>query len=81
VIPGRSWDLETAKKVNIDYPFEAAKAFISHPAPQLEQGKIFRFLYVSGFAVSRDPEKKRTFFQDSGRIKVSYFCEIDVKEC
>jgi hypothetical protein len=81
VIPGRSWDLETAKKVNIDYPFEAAKAFISHLAPQLEQGNLFRFLYVSGFAVSRDPEKKYMLFQDAGRIKVSYFCEIDVKEC
>jgi hypothetical protein len=74
VIPGRSWDLETAKKVNIDYPFEAGKAFISHLAPQLDQGKIVRFLYVSGFAVSRDSEKKYTLFQDGGRIKVSYYC-------
>jgi hypothetical protein len=81
MIPGRSWDLETAKKVNIDYPFEAAKAFILHLAPQLDQGKRFRFLYVSGFAVSRDPEKKYMPFQDAGRVKVSYYCEVDMKKC
>jgi len=81
VIPGRSWDLGTAKKVNIDYPFEAARAFIPHLAPQSGQEKMFRFLYVSGFAVTRDPEKKYMLFQDASRIKVSYVCEIGAKEC
>jgi len=81
MIPGRSWDPETAKKVNIDYPFEAAKAFISHLAPQLDRGNGFRFLYVSGFAVSRDPEKTYMLFQDASRIKVSCCWDIDVKGC
>ncbi|KAF8862619.1 hypothetical protein BDZ45DRAFT_585225 [Acephala macrosclerotiorum] len=70
-IPSQFPDLETAKKVNIDYPFEAAKAFIEHLAPQVPEGRKFRFLYVSGHAVDRDMEKKHWLFNDAIHIKMS----------
>lgn len=69
-IPSQFPDLATAKKVNIDYPFEAAKAFIEHLAPQVPGGGKFRFLYVSGHGVSRDMEKKHWLFNDAIHIKV-----------
>ncbi len=72
-IPSRFPDLATAKKVNIDFPFEAAKAFIAHLCPQLQEGKKFRFLYVSGHAVSRELEKKHLLFNDARHIKASSF--------
>ncbi|KUJ14362.1 uncharacterized protein LY89DRAFT_736408 [Mollisia scopiformis] len=71
-IPSRFLDLETARKVNIDYPFEAAKAFIERLC---SPGRKFRFLYVSGHAVHRDLEKKNGLFNDAIRIKA----EIEIK--
>ncbi|CZR63958.1 uncharacterized protein PAC_13855 [Phialocephala subalpina] len=68
-IPSKFPDLATAKKVNIDYPFEAAKAFIEHLAPQVPGGGKFRFLYVSGHAVDRNLEKKHWVFNDAIHIK------------
>lgn len=71
-IPSRFPDLATARKVNIDYAFVAAKAFAEILSPQVGQGKKFRFLYVSGHAVDRDLSKQHRFFNDAIHIKVSF---------
>lgn len=72
-IPSKFPDLETAKKVNIDYPFEAAKTFI----PRLgKKGSKFRFLYISGHPVHRDMEKKHWIFNDAIHIKVNPFVKL-----
>lgn len=69
-IPSRFPDLATARKVNIDYPLAAAKAFVETLAPGLGPGKKFRFIYVSGHAVDRDLSKQHRFFNDAIHIKV-----------
>ncbi|KAH6716172.1 hypothetical protein BKA61DRAFT_602659 [Leptodontidium sp. MPI-SDFR-AT-0119] len=68
-IPSRFPDLATARKVNIDYPLAAAKAFVETLAPGLGPGKKFRFIYVSGHAVDRDLSKQHRFFNDAIHIK------------
>ncbi|KAG4438935.1 hypothetical protein IFR05_005561 [Cadophora sp. M221] len=68
-IPSRFPDLATARKVNIDYPLAAAKAFVETLAPGLGPGKKFRFLYVSGHAVDRDLSKQHRFFNDAIHMK------------
>jgi len=70
-IPSRFPDLATARKVNIDYAFVAAKVFVETLSPQLGPDKKFRFLYVSGHAVDRDLSKQHRFFNDAIHIKVS----------
>merc|ERR1712225_107369 len=70
-IPSRFPDLATARKVNIDYAFVAAKVFVETLSPQLGPDKKFRFLYVSGHAVDRDLSKQHRFFNDAVHIKVS----------
>ncbi|KAL2065726.1 hypothetical protein VTL71DRAFT_3396 [Oculimacula yallundae] len=67
-IPSRFPDLATARKVNIDFPLAAAKAFAEKLARQLS-AKIFRFVYVSGHAVDRDLSKQHRFFNDAIHIK------------
>jgi len=68
-IPSRFPDLATARKVNIDYAFVAAKVFVETLSPQLGPDKKFRFLYVSGHAVDRDLSKQHRFFNDAIHIK------------
>jgi len=71
-IPQKFPDLATAQKVNIDFPYAAAQAFISLLGPEMRSRKAkFRFLYVSGKAADRDLEKKHRWFHDARHIKVA----------
>jgi hypothetical protein len=63
-------NLETAKKVGIDYTLTAAKAFASGVAPLLPAGQAFRFVFCSGAYTEWDQTKFLAFLGDSRRIKV-----------
>lgn len=63
-------DDETARKVSIDYTLAAARAFAQNVSNQ--QGKKFRFVYVSGGMAERDQKKPLWFAQSYRRIRVSY---------
>ncbi|MCJ1481388.1 hypothetical protein MMC06_001545 [Schaereria dolodes] len=62
-------DIETGRKVNLDYPMVAADIFATSLAPQLEKGKRFRFVYVSGTLAVRDQEEKLWFGQEGRRLR------------
>jgi hypothetical protein len=71
-IPQKFPDLATAQKVNIDFPYAAAQAFISLLGPELRSKNAkFKFLYVSGKAADRDVEKQHRWFHDARHIKVT----------
>ena len=63
-------NIETGRKVNLDYPMVAADIFATSLAPQLEKGKRFRFVYVSGTLAVRDQEEKLWFGQEGRRLRV-----------
>ncbi|OTB04889.1 hypothetical protein M426DRAFT_320470 [Hypoxylon sp. CI-4A] len=71
-IGGRAYqfkDVETAKKISVDYTVAAAKAFIAELAPKLPQPQKFRFVYCSGKWAEWDQDKKPFTFGDTKRIK------------
>lgn len=63
-------DVETAKKVQVDYTLAAAKASLEALAPQLPTGQKFRFVFCSGKFAEWDQGKSLAFMQDTRRIKV-----------
>ncbi|KAI1382819.1 uncharacterized protein F4822DRAFT_422694 [Hypoxylon trugodes] len=62
-------DVETAKKVSVDFTVAAAKAFVEVLAPQLPESKKFRFVFCSGKWAEWDQDKNLSFFKDTRRIK------------
>lgn len=48
----------------------AVNAFTTFLAPQLRDGKRFRFIYLSGLLVERDQTKMLWFGRDMRRFKV-----------
>lgn len=62
-------DVETARKVSVDYTLAAAKAFIDVLAPQLPAGQKFRFLFCSGRWAEMDEKKNMRMLADTRRIK------------
>ncbi|MCJ1251443.1 hypothetical protein MMC30_008676 [Trapelia coarctata] len=61
---------EIARKVNVDFTVKAAKAFAQTLAPQLPEGKKFRFVYCSGKLAEREFETKNLWiFKDARSIK------------
>jgi hypothetical protein len=66
-------DLETAWRVQRDYPIAAFKAFASKLAPPLEkENKKFRFVFLSGALAEWDQRKTLYFLSDSRKLKVSH---------
>lgn len=65
-------ELDTARKVSIDYTLAAAKAFAQDSAPGNGKAKKFRFIYCSGFVAERDQTKPLWFMQDYRRIRVRF---------
>ena len=63
-------DVATLKKVQVDYTLTAAKAFVSALAPQLPEGRKFRFVFCSGRFSEWDQNKTLLFMGDSRRLKV-----------
>ncbi|KAL1965845.1 hypothetical protein VTN77DRAFT_5166 [Rasamsonia byssochlamydoides] len=62
-------DLETAKRVGIEYTHAGAQAFLQHVTPSLEAGQKFRFVYCSGWGATEDPNKTLLIVPDTRRIK------------
>ncbi|KAK0624798.1 hypothetical protein B0T17DRAFT_507840 [Bombardia bombarda] len=64
-----NFDVDTCRKVSIDYTLAAARAFIAHLAPQLPEGRKFRFVFCSGKYAEWDQQKPLHFLADTRRIK------------
>jgi len=65
----KSPNIETSRKVEIDYTI-VARAFAENLAPVLENdGKKFKFGYLSGKGANRDKEKDLRFLKDTRNIK------------
>ncbi|KAL1874740.1 hypothetical protein VTK73DRAFT_268 [Phialemonium thermophilum] len=64
-------DVNTAKKVSVDYTIAAAKAFIAALAPELlsRKGNKFRFVFCSGKFAEWDQQKRLSFMSDTRHIK------------
>ncbi|KAI3319115.1 hypothetical protein HD806DRAFT_510041 [Xylariaceae sp. AK1471] len=62
-------DVETARKVSVDYTLAAAKTFLAELAPQLPLGHKFRFVFCSGKYAEWDEKKHLTFLSDTRHIK------------
>ncbi|KAI8630762.1 hypothetical protein F5Y19DRAFT_33361 [Xylariaceae sp. FL1651] len=62
-------DVETARKVSVDYTLAAAKAFTTELAPQLPEGRKFRFVFCSGKFAEWDDKKHLAFMSDTRHIK------------
>ena len=69
-------DVETCRKVQVDYTLKAADAFINHLAPELPKGKKFRFVFCSGKFAEWDQTKSLYFMEDTRRIKVSPYHKL-----
>ncbi|KAK4129053.1 hypothetical protein N657DRAFT_630027 [Parathielavia appendiculata] len=62
-------DLDTYKRVQVDYALAAATAFRDQLAPQLPEGKQFRFVFCSGKFAEWDQSKPLHFMADTRRVK------------
>ncbi|KAL2017737.1 hypothetical protein VTK56DRAFT_1707 [Thermocarpiscus australiensis] len=62
-------DVETCRRVQVDYTLAAAKAFAEHLVPHLPEGKQFRFVFCSGKFAEWDQKKPLHFMADTRRIK------------
>jgi NAD(P)-dependent dehydrogenase (short-subunit alcohol dehydrogenase family) len=62
-------DIETYRRVQIDYTLAAAKAFQETLVPQLPEGKQFRFLFCSGKFAEWDQAKSLHFMADTRHVK------------
>ncbi|EJT72435.1 hypothetical protein GGTG_09301 [Gaeumannomyces tritici R3-111a-1] len=60
-------DVETARKVSVDYTLAAAKAFVD--AKLAGEAKIFRMVFCSGWLAEWDQKKPLRFMEDSRKIK------------
>lgn len=63
-------DVETARKVSVDYTLAAAKAFIDELAPKLPESQKFRFVFCSGKFAEWDQDKSLLMLADTRKIKV-----------
>jgi hypothetical protein len=71
-------NIETARKVSIDYTLAAAQAFATNLAPRLvETGRKFSFVFCSGHGAEQNEDVRVWLFADSRKIKV---CWRDVWE-
>lgn len=60
-------DVETARKVGVDYTLAAAKAFVE--AKLAGEGKIFRMVFCSGWLAEWNQEKNLRFMEHTRKIK------------
>ncbi|KAJ9611168.1 hypothetical protein H2200_004351 [Cladophialophora chaetospira] len=63
-------DLETARKVGVDYSLAAARAFATGICPSLqERGRRFLFVFCSGKGAEWDQSKSLWLFSDTRKLK------------
>lgn len=60
-------DVETARKVGVDFALAAANAFVRSIAPN---GGKFQFVFCSGKGAEWDQQKKLWMFSDTRKLKV-----------
>ncbi|KAL8736129.1 MAG: hypothetical protein Q9181_002519 [Wetmoreana brouardii] len=65
----RSPSAESNRRINLDYTIVAAETFANQLAPQLAEGKDFRFVYLSGMLTERDQARKLWFMSESRMIR------------
>lgn len=68
---GQFPDVQTAKKVQVDFTLAAANAFASKLLPVLDEGTNFKFVFCSGGLASRDQDISLWVLQDTRKLKVS----------
>ncbi|KAJ9642086.1 hypothetical protein H2204_002455 [Knufia peltigerae] len=65
-------DLETARKVGVDYTLAAANAFVKGVCPGFQsQSQKFQFVFCSGDGAEWDQDKSLWMFSDTRKIKGS----------
>ncbi|KAI1328113.1 hypothetical protein F5Y16DRAFT_165947 [Xylariaceae sp. FL0255] len=72
-------DVETARKVSVDYTVNAARAFLAALPTHLPAGQKFRFMFCSGQFAEWDDNKKLYMLSDTRHIKGQVergLCEI-----
>ena len=66
-------NIETARKVSIDYTLAAAQAFATNLAPGLaEAGRKFSFVFCSGYGAEQKENARVWLYADSRKIKVCW---------
>lgn len=65
-------DMELARRIHIDYPMAAARAFDKVLSPSLPSGEKFRFIYCSGELAERDQQKSLWMAPEYRRIRVCH---------
>ena len=65
--------VEAARKINIEYPLALAKLLAANSTLLANEGKKFRFLFISGALGERDMSKKLWFLSESRKMKASIF--------
>ena len=66
-------DLQTTRRINLDYTLAATETFATKLASQVAKGgsdKRFTFVYCSGFLAEKDQNKTLWFMQDARRMRV-----------
>jgi hypothetical protein len=64
-------NIETARKVGIDYTLAAANAFATTLAPRLgNTGRKFPFVFCSGHGAEQKEDARVWLFSDTRKIKV-----------
>jgi hypothetical protein len=64
-------DVQTARKVSVEYTLAAANAFAEKLLPKLVE-KEFKFVFCSGAMAERDMEKTLYFMKETRKIKVCF---------
>ncbi|VUC21568.1 unnamed protein product [Clonostachys rosea] len=62
-------DVDTFRKVSVDYTLAAARAFKQHLAPALPDNQRFRFVFCSGKFAEWDQQKSLSFMADTRLVK------------
>ncbi|EXJ73591.1 uncharacterized protein A1O5_03353 [Cladophialophora psammophila CBS 110553] len=62
-------DLETARKVGVNFTLTAAHAFVKGICPSLQPGQRFRFVFCSGNGAEWGQDKRLWVFSDTRKLK------------
>ncbi|TID14181.1 hypothetical protein E2P81_ATG09060 [Venturia nashicola] len=66
---GRFSNVQTAKKVQVEFTLAAANAFASKLLPALDEGKDFKFVFCSAGLAVRDQDTSLWVLQDTRKLK------------
>ncbi|KAE9966940.1 hypothetical protein EG328_008511 [Venturia inaequalis] len=66
---GQFPDVQTAKKVQVEFTLAAANAFASKLLPAIDQAKDFKFVFCSGSLASRNQDTSLWLLRDTRKLK------------